>query len=210
MKLYIYDHCPFCTRVRMAFAIKKEPITLSIIMEGDEDTPLRLVGKKVVPILEKEDGSHMAESLDIVRYMDGAHTPAFSGQIDQKIESWINDVWSVALKLFIPRFTEADFPELSTPGAREAYRRREEKAFGDLTALTARTSALCNEMLTKLYDLVPLVESRHHIDISDIVLWPLLRCLSIVKTLYFPPAVRDYALRLESRTGIPLLFNQAI
>lgn len=173
------------------------------------DTPVRLVGKKVVPILEREDGLHMTESLDIVRYIDKASTPAFSGQVDAKIEAWINNAWPVALQLFIPRFTEADFPELSTPEAREAYRQREEKAFGDLSALTARTPDLCNEMLTKLLALIPLVESRHQPDISDIVLWPLLRCLSIVKPLSFPPVVRDYALRLESRTGIPLLFNKA-
>lgn len=40
MKLYIYDHCPFCARTLMAFALKNVPVTLSIIMEGDTDTPL--------------------------------------------------------------------------------------------------------------------------------------------------------------------------
>ncbi|MCZ4061053.1 glutaredoxin 2 [Pantoea sp. LMR881] len=209
MKLYVYDHCPFCTRVRMAFALKNKPVTLSVIMEGDADTPVRLVGKKVVPILEKEDGSHMTESLDIVRYVDGTGTPAFSGQVTPELEAWINDAWPVALKLFIPRFTQGDFPELSTPKAREAYRQREEKAFGDLTVLTARTSVLIDEMLPKLHALVPLLQLRQQTDINDIVLWPLLRCLSIVKALSFPPAVRDYAVRLETRTVIPLLFNQA-
>lgn len=209
MKLYIYDHCPFCTRARMAFALKNAPLTLSIIMEGDADTPVRLVGKKVVPILEKEDGSHMTESLDIVRYVDGTASPAFSGQVASDVEAWINEAWPVALKLFIPRFTQADFPELSTPKAREAYRQREESAFGDLAALTAQTSALVDEMQPKLHALEPLITSRQQTDITDIVLWPLLRCLSIVKALSFPPAVRDYAVRLETRTGIPLLFNQA-
>ncbi|WP_075203253.1 hypothetical protein [Pantoea vagans] len=79
-----------------------------------------------------------------------------------------------------------------------------------LAALTARTSALIDEMLPKLHALEPLIPSRQQTDITDIVLWPLLRCLSIVKALSFPPAVRDYAVRLESRTGIPLLFNQAL
>lgn len=210
MKLYVYDHCPFCTRARMAFALKNAPVTLSIMMEGDADTPVRLVGKKIVPILEKEDGSHMTESLDIVRYVDGIGTPAFSGEITPETEAWIHDAWPVALKLFIPRFTQGDFPELSTPEAREAYRQREEKAFGDLTALTDQTPDFVNEMLPKLHALVPLLQRRQQTDLNDIVLWPLLRCLSIVKALPFPPAVRDYALRLESRTGIPLLFNQAI
>lgn len=210
MKLYIYDHCPFCTRARMAFALKNVPVTLSIMMEGDAETPVRLVGKKVVPILEKEDGSHMTESLDIVRYVDGMGTPAFSGQVMPEMEKWINDAWPVALKLFIPRFTRGDFAELSTPEAREAYRQREEKAFGDLATLADSTDDFVNEIVPKLHALVPLLHQRQQTDINDIVLWPLLRCLSIVKALPFPPAVRDYAVRLESRTGIPLLFNQAI
>lgn len=138
-----------------------------------------------------------------------APSPAFSGPLLPEIEAWINDAWPVALKLFIPRFTQADFPELSTPEAREAYRQREEKAFGDLAGLTARTSALTGEMLPKLDALVPLLQSRQQTDINDIVLWPLLRCLSIVKALPFPPAVRNYALRLESDRD-PLLFNQAL
>lgn len=210
MKLYIYDHCPFCTRARMAFALKNVPVTLSIIMEGDADTPVRLVGKKVVPILEKEDGTHMTESLDIVRHVDEIGSPAFAEPVSPATEAWIKDAWPVALKLFIPRFTQGDFPELSTPEAREAYRQREENAFGNLTALTDRTSDLVNDMLPRLDALVPLLAQRQQVDINDIMLWPLLRCLSIVKALPFPPAVQDYAVRLESRTGIPLLFNQAI
>lgn len=210
MKLYIYDHCPFCTRVRMACALKNVPVTLSIIMEGDADTPVRLVGKKVVPILEKEDGTHMTESLDIVRYIDAMDTPAFSGEMMPEIEQWLNDVWPVALRLFIPRFTQGDFAELATPEAREAYRLREEKAFGDLTLLTGITSELIREITPKLQALVPLLQQRQQTDINDIMLWPLLRSLSIVKALPFPPDVRDYAVRLEARTGIPLLFDQSI
>jgi glutaredoxin 2 len=194
----------------MVCALKNVPVTLSVIMEGDADTPVRLVGKKVVPILEKEDGTHMTESLDIVHYIDAMDTPAFSGKIMPEIEQWLNDVWPVALRLFIPRFTQGDFAELATPEARETYRLREEKAFGDLSLLTASTSELIKEITPKLHALVPLLEKRQQVDINDIVLWPLLRCLSIVKVLLFPPVVRDYAVRLGTLTGIPLLFDKSI
>ena len=209
MKLYIYDHCPFCTRARMAFALKKVPVRLSIIMEGDADTPIRLIGKKVVPILEKEDGTRMAESLDIVHYVDHLGTPVFDNAVDPQIDAWIKAAWPVALRLFIPRFTEGDFPELATAAARDAYRQRETQAFGDLAALIAETPALLAELTPKLTALAPLVQARQQTDLSDIVLWPLLRCLSIVKALPFPPAVRGYAERLATETAIPLLFNQA-
>lgn len=193
----------------MAIALKKEPVKLSIIMEGDVETPTRLVGKKVVPILRKNDGSHMTESLDIVRYIDAINGPVFSGQVKTEIDEWIKDAWPVALRLFIPRFTQGDFPELSTPESREAYRQREEEAFGDLNVLMGNTPQLVKEISPKLRALEPLLLQRDKTDINDIVLWPLLRCLSIVKALSFPPAVRDYANQLESQTGIPMLFNQA-
>ena len=210
MKLYLYEHCPFCTRARLAFGFKNVPVELSIIMEGDAQTPTQLVGRKVVPILQKEDGSHMAESLDIVHYVDQLGTPMFDGAVDPAIDSWIKDAWPLGLKLFIPRFTKGDFAELATPAAREAYRQREEAAFGDLKALMANTPALLTEMTHKLNALAPLLQARHDVDISDIVLWPVLRSLSIVKDLEFPAAVRSYMERIAERSKVPLLFDQAM
>ncbi|WP_291971236.1 glutathione S-transferase N-terminal domain-containing protein [Candidatus Symbiopectobacterium sp.] len=62
MKLFTYEHCLFCVRARMIFGLKKTPFELAIIMEGDVETPTLMVGRKVVPILQKEDGSFMPES----------------------------------------------------------------------------------------------------------------------------------------------------
>ena len=52
MKLYIYEHCPFCLRTRMISGLKQLDMQYEVIMEGDAETPTRLVGKKVVPILQ--------------------------------------------------------------------------------------------------------------------------------------------------------------
>ena len=70
MNLYVYDHCPFCVRARMIFSLKNLPVELVVLANDDEATPIGLVGKKVVPILVKEDGTAMPESLDIVHYVD--------------------------------------------------------------------------------------------------------------------------------------------
>ena len=61
MKLYVYDHCPFCVRARMIFGLKNLPVELVVLANDDEATPIGLVGKKVVPILVKEDGTAMPE-----------------------------------------------------------------------------------------------------------------------------------------------------
>lgn len=92
MKLYVYDHCPFCAKARMIFGLKNVPLELSFLLEDDVDTPTKLVGKKTTPILEKEDGSHMAESMDVVHYIDGRHDePIVSSVTDSAIEKWHKD-----------------------------------------------------------------------------------------------------------------------
>lgn len=45
MKLFTYEHCPFCVRARMIFGLKSIPFELAIIMEGDVETPTRMVGR---------------------------------------------------------------------------------------------------------------------------------------------------------------------
>ena len=72
--LYVYDHCPYCVRVRMIMAFKKVDYVLAYLENADVETPVSLVGAKVVPILYFPDtGIAMKESLDLVAYVD-AHT----------------------------------------------------------------------------------------------------------------------------------------
>jgi glutaredoxin 2 len=210
VKLYIYEHCPFCTRARLALGLKHVPHETVIVMEGDAETPTRLIGKKAVPILERPDGSHMGESLDIVHFIDQLGTPIFDGPVDEALDAWGADAWPLGLKLFIPRFTKAQFAELATPQAREAYRLREEKAFGNLEDLLADSPAYITEMNAKLKALAALLDGHEFGGISDIKLWPILRSLSIVKGLEFPQPVLRYMEATEKAGSVDLLFDQAM
>lgn len=210
MKLYIYEHCPFCSRARLAFGLKGIAHDTVVVMEGDAETPMRLIGKKAVPILEKPDGTHMGESLDIVHFVDRIGTPMFDGPPDAALDAWGEAAWRDALALFIPRFTKGDFAELATPAAREAYRLREERAFGDLEQMMRDGAALIPAMNARLEALAPLLEGRQRTGISDIKLWPILRSLSIVKDLRFPPAVRAWMERVAQAGRVGLLFDQAM
>lgn len=71
-KLYAYDHCPFCVRVRLAFGLKNIKYSLVYLANDDIATPTSLVGKKVVPIFEMPSKNIiMPESLDIIAKIDG-------------------------------------------------------------------------------------------------------------------------------------------
>jgi glutaredoxin 2 len=210
MKLYLYEHCPFCTRARLAIGLKNIPVELSVIMEGDSETPIRLVGRKVVPILQKDDGTCMPESMDIVRYIDGLAAPHwFLEPARPEVDKWCKESFSLMAKLAVPRFTEGDFRELATQEARTAYREREHKAFGDLSVLIEQTPILLAEMHQRLDALEPMLAAPRPISPSDFALFPVLRSLSIVKGLEMGPNALAYAQRLSTEGKVDLLFAQA-
>lgn len=71
---------PDCVRAMMIFGLKNIPFKKHVLLNDDEETPIRLVGKKMVPILVKEDGTAMPESLDIVKYIDAHYGKRFYRQ----------------------------------------------------------------------------------------------------------------------------------
>lgn len=48
--VYVYDHCPFCVRVRLALGIKNVKHNIHFMANDDIPTPTKLVGKKIAPI----------------------------------------------------------------------------------------------------------------------------------------------------------------
>jgi hypothetical protein len=48
--VYVYDHCPFCVRVRLALGIKNIKHNIHFMANDDIPTPTKLVGKKISPI----------------------------------------------------------------------------------------------------------------------------------------------------------------
>lgn len=211
MKLYVYEHCPFCIRARMIFGLKKVPVELGVIMEGDVETPTRMVGRKVVPILQKEEGVYMPESMDIVHYvdqLDGA--PVIEGECDPAIEAWCKENTRAVFNLAIPRFTRADFKELSTPAAREAYTQREIKAFGDLDALMANSQAYIDTLSGALSNIEAYMSARNPVSITDFYLFPVLNSLTIVKGFPYTVALRGYLDHISTSCNVPLFTDKAL
>lgn len=215
MKLFIYDHCPFCVKAQMIFGLKKLPVEIGYIDEDDVETPTQMIGKKMLPILQKTDGSYLPESMDIVHYIDQLDCePMISTDSNPKIDTWIETYWRPSLDLFIPRFVDADFPELEKESARAHYRQRETEAFGDLPALIAKTPELAAAMNDGLQQLEPLLPDGEFVNgtlsEADFHLFAILRSLSIVKALDYPPKVSAYTQTMAEKTHVGLLFNQAV
>lgn len=211
MKLYVYEHCPFCIRARMIFGLKQVPFELGVIMEGDAETPTRMVGKKVVPILQKEEGVYMPESMDIVHYvdqLDGA--PVITGECNPVIDAWCKENTRAVFNLAIPRFTRADFKELATPAAREAYTQREINAFGDLDTLMANSQTYIDTLVEALGKIEAYLQGRHPVSITDFYLFPILNSLTIVKGFPYTEALRVYLDHISSACNVPLFTDKAL
>lgn len=103
MKLYIYDHCPFCLKARMIFGLKNLPVELITLQNDDEATPTRMIGKKMAPILQKDDSRYLPESMDIVHYVDQLDgQPLLTGKQNPAIEEWLRKVNGYVNRLLIP------------------------------------------------------------------------------------------------------------
>ena len=70
MKLYIYEHCPYCVKARMIFGLKNIPIELEYLLNDEEDLLIRLNGVKQVPLWQQDNGEVMSESMNIVKAVD--------------------------------------------------------------------------------------------------------------------------------------------
>lgn len=204
MKLYVYDHCPFCVRARMPFGLKDIPVELIFVPNDDEETPISMIGKKMLPILEDADG-YLGESLDIVHKVDAMkESRLFDGQPGDEITGWI-DEWSDRINdLVIPRTPVSAYPEFATPEARAYFTLKKEEQFGKFDELLAKTDAVKAELEKGLVDLARIAPDPDAPGIDDILLFPKLRSLSVVPGLSLPPKLATYRDRMSRQTGIPL------
>lgn len=210
MNLYIYDHCPFCVKARMIFGLRDVPVTLVTLLNDDAETPIRLTGEKMVPILEFGDGHTMSESMDIVCRIDSRAEGVgiVDGPRNPEIERWVSAVSDTVGKLFIPRVPRAPLGEFATPEAAAFFTRNKEAMFGDFDKMLAQTPELLVELDRWLNELDPLIQSPEAVNrvlsLDDIALFPVLRQLSLVEGVKYPARVEAYRQAMSRLTEVAL------
>ena len=103
MRLYLFEHCSLCFRVRMAAALKRMHLQETVVLEDDSETMTSLVGKRAVPILITDDGQPMLESMDMVRYIDRLGDAVLTGAERPEIAAWAERVPPKTALLTWPR-----------------------------------------------------------------------------------------------------------
>jgi glutaredoxin 2 len=208
MKLYVYDHCPFCVKARTIFGLGNIPFELVIMLNDDEATPTAMIGKKMAPILE-DQGRFIPESMDIVGYVDSvAEDRVIDGPRNPNVAEWISGTSDVLYSLAIPRWAASPLEEFSTPEARAYFMRKKKAMVGGFSDRMAESGAYIAEINRHLPTLDALIQSPDAVngDISedDIHLFATLRALSIVQGIIYPPRVEAYRTRMAQRTGVHL------
>jgi glutaredoxin 2 len=205
MRLYLFEHCSLCFRVRVIAALKRLHLQEMVVLDDDSETMIGLVGKRVIPILVKNDGQPMLESMDMVGYVDSLGEPILTGPERSEIASWADKVTSKLPALTWPRYPLLGLPEFATVAALDHYHVRKRKALGDFVELRANTREHIKMLTPDLEELDRLIESRLAINgklsVDDIRVLPLLRSAAVVKEMTFPTKVRDYFESMMHRIG---------
>lgn len=205
MRLYMFEHCSLCFRVRMIAALKRLHLQETVVLDDDSDTMIALVGKRVIPILVKDDGKPMLESMDMVAYIDGLGAPALIGPQRPEVSAWSDRIVAKLAPLTWPRYPLLGLPEFGTIAALDHYTLRKRKAVGEFTELRASTRQYIKDLMPDLDELEALVASpsavNGELSLDDIRVLPLLRSAAVVKGLRFPRRVRDYFEAMMDRIG---------
>jgi glutaredoxin 2 len=164
-----------------------------------------LVGKRRVPILIKDDGRPMLESMDMVAYIDKLGAAILVGPQRSELAEWASATADKSAPLTWPRYPLLGLPEFGTISARDHYIVRKRQKLGDFVELRAKTREQIDALMPELETLDRLIESpmavNGKLSLDDIRVLPLLRSAAVVKGLRFPQKVRNYFETMMARIG---------
>lgn len=195
LTLYHYVHCPFCIRVRMTLGHLNIPWISKVVPYDDETTPVKLTGKKMLPILEHDKGA-MNESLDIMAFVDKGNVLKVKETIKEQsfneFEAYLNflggPIHSLAMPYFIwtPEFNDS---------SRAYFQKKKEEKRGPFKDLVKNQRKFIDQLEVEWPKLEK--ELRHfyrseNFGVKDILLAAHLWGLYVVPEFQFPTKIHAY------------------
>ncbi len=192
---------------------KNVPHEKVYLLNDDEKSCFDLVDAKVVPILQFDDGSAMKESLDIVSKLDqlGDSEKVLSASVKSgEYEAVFADIKGAMRIVTYPRTIAIGLPEFTTQAARDYFQNKKQKMIGmsfvQASEQTEQHLPAINQVLATL-SVPPLSDV---LSMDDVVLFPILRNLSMVKGIVFNTDTLEYMQHVAKITESELYFDKAI
>ena len=207
-KLYVYEHCPYCTKARMIFGLKQIDVEVQYLAYDDHQTPESLSGVKMLPIWMNQESVAINESLDIINFVEEQYFPALlEKKVEPFIQAWLTENSSLIYKLCMPRWAKSDLPEFQSFQAREYFCEKKESSIGSFQ----EHLNLTEDYLEMLYSsLESLSTQRDFFDVDqrplqlgDIHLFASLKALTIVKDIVFPQNIEVYIQKISVQSKVP-------
>ena len=201
MKLFVYEHCPYCIRPRVVMGYKDIDCDIEYLLSDDIAGHTDKIGAKQVPILQKPDGSYMPESLDIVDYLDNLDgKPIFKATGGRADITEVFTQMSVQYRTLIFSYLAyANFGEFKTESARAHFIER----YGNHinvesveVAVSAREEhkSFVENTFTQMENLIHSPEhiSEGGLSMDDVIYFADLHRMSVVPDLKLPTKLAEY------------------
>lgn len=216
-RLYIYDHCPFCIRTLIVAHYRQvSDLEQVVLLNDDEDSCQRLIGRKMVPIFEHQ-GVAIGESMDIAKLLDelGEGPKSLRPlQLSEAIQPHLQPVQAHSWALTFPRVTRIGMKTFATESARNYFRRNKEAMLGcsfeQALAQTDTHKAVIEGVLAELPPLTLPSERDNTLSWNDVMNFPPLQYLTLVEGLAFPPRLQQWLYEVAELGGVGLYFDRAI
>lgn len=223
MKIYHYDHCPYCAKARMIFGFKDIKIEEVILLNDDEATPTEMIGQKMVPILEIDnevkESKYLPESMDIIKYVDqnyGDGEIVSYSSASSEIADWIYSARNFAYELAMPRWVQMPLEEFKTDSARNYFQKKKEsKNIGSFAEALRKTPELIKKAESELKYLENLMLDngrfyQENLHIDDFHLFASLRGLTTTRGINWPTKLRKYVENISKRSKVNTFCSMAI
>ena len=219
MKLYAFESCPFCIRVRMVLGIKR--ITYVLEYVGAGNIPPQLEGeidKLSVPILKFSDKNDaktriLQDSQQIIHYLEHLdNQPMFAQDaVNNELIDLFSHLQTSMDQLCYPRMLSLALPELSPLQARRYFASAIQEKLGmsfddalqKTDSLVQSLQSYWSEIETALH-LNLYIQGNRPLNANDLYAFPHLRHLTMVAELIIPVSIKRYLDCISHQVSVPL------
>lgn len=206
MKLYIYEHCPFCARTRFVAGKLNLDLDVVVIDYDDDKTTTDIIGSKQVPLLVKDNGEAISESLDIIKYFLTLGGSSETNTPSKAVSEWQSSAFLPLQKVGYPRWSSIGLKEFNTASSKAAWRSKKETEALNFDALLADTPAIAKEvegLINKVSDVLAFDKTMTIVD--EAVVFSILRGFFSEPTINWDESINEWMESASAKTKVTLL-----